>query len=365
MQTEEFKALLEKYENGTASANEKAFVEGWYAQLRNGEEEYSLKDKAGDANELWAILRPDNHPKLPRPLWQRLTVAASILIAICAGVFILLNQINKPGYTNDIAPYTATAILKSGGKTVLLDQAADGQIAQSQVTKSAGGVLSYRSLKNTGRTVYDTIQIPAGGKPYTVVLADGSKIILNTATVLRYPQTFSKSRKEEIELISGEIYAIVTHHSAAPLKILAPGQIITDVGTEFDIAAYTDDPDARTTLVKGAVKVAAADEEQTLSPGQQTILTAKHLSVTTANISQITAWKDGLFRFNGEKIDVIMRQLARWYNIEVAYEGKMTDEVFYGVVDRKRNISEVLRILERSQKVNFKIKGRKVTVWSK
>jgi ferric-dicitrate binding protein FerR (iron transport regulator) len=249
-------------------------------------------------------------------------------------------------------------ILKTGGKTIVLDKTKNGRIAAS-ITKSTGETLTYTESKTVA--IYDTIQVPAGGRPYTVKLSDGSKITLNAATTLRYPESFSKTNREQVELISGEIYAEIVHNQEAPLQIKAPGQLIEDIGTEFNISAYVDDPDKRTTLVEGAIKV----NQKIIKPGQQAILANNELTIAKADLDQVTAWKDGDFNFRGQHIDVIMRQLARWYNIEVRYEGKMTDEVFYGTISRKKNISQVLHTLERTQKIHFKVEGRRVTVLNK
>jgi transmembrane sensor len=299
------------------------------------------------------------------PLYRRYYLYAAAAVILLIGFSILFFRSNPAVTSNDVAPYTAMAILKSGGKTILLDSTANGKIAQTNVTKSPGEQLTYVAVSEKNTAVYDTIQIPAGGRPYTVKLSDGRKITLNAASILRYPETFSKNRKEEIELISGEIYANIIHNTAAPLQIISPGQMTTDIGTEFNLKAYADEVDSRTTLIEGALKVSANAKEKTLSPGYQAIKTADNLTSEKANIMQVTAWKDGLFRFNGDHIDAVMRELARWYHIDVRYEGKKTDEVFYARVSRKRNISEVLRILERSQKVSFKVEGRRITVLSR
>jgi transmembrane sensor len=367
MGEQELKDLLARINNGTATDEEKAFLESWYLQYQEkGNAEYSLEQRLEDADMIWAGLQPVITPTKQRKLWPRISVAASVLIVLGVSTWLMLNPAHKTNQSiSDVAPFTAMAILKSGGKTIMLDNTANGKIAQTNVTKSSGEQLVYEEVNDTYTAVYDTIQIPSGGRPYTVKLTDGSKITLNAATTLRFPRTFSKNRKEEIELISGEIYAEVVHNAAAPLQIKTPGQTITDIGTKFNIAAYSDESDSRTTLIEGAVKVSAAGKETTLSPGYQAIFTGNNLTKSAGNLIQVTAWKDGLFRFNGEYIDAIMRQLSRWYNIEVKYEGKISDEVFYGRIDRTRNISEVLSILERSKKVNFKIEGKRVTVFSK
>jgi transmembrane sensor len=362
MQEQDAQRLLEKFRACECTEEEKTRLRNWFhtinAELPSGLSEDELEATGRD---MWAELEIQTKPRPVRRLWPKIAAAASILLILSVGTYLIINNKKTVIITHDVAPFTAMAILKTRGKTIVLDKTQNGKIAQTVVSKSEGEQLTYSTSDEVSVSVYDTIQIPAGGRPYTVKLSDGSKIILNAATTLRYPESFSKNKREPIELISGEIYAEIVHNTGAPLTIKAPDQLIDDIGTEFNISAYKDEPDRRTTLVEGAVKV----NNRALKPGQQSILENNELTITTADIEQVTAWKDGDFNFRGQHIDVIMRQLARWYNIEVRYEGKMTDEVFYGTISRKKNISQVLHTLERKQKIHFKIEGRRVTVLNK
>jgi ferric-dicitrate binding protein FerR (iron transport regulator) len=369
--------LADKWAQGKLTPDEQAYLERWYADFND--EHINLTDSRHDNIEelrnamLGRInrqIQQDDKPVRILWNWPRIAAAASILVFLSVGGYLLSHrQQPQTIQKQDVAPYTAKAILKTGhGKIILLDPAKNGLLASQgnvSVTKTAEGQIAYTSSQDQTVTVYDTIQVPAGGRPQLVKLSDGSNILLNAATTLRFPESFSATKREKLELISGEIYAVVIHNKNAPLQIRAPGQVITDVGTEFDINAYPDEADTRTTLVEGAVEIDARSVEKVLAPGQQAILTGNGFTVDVANIEQVTAWTNGYFRFNGEHIDVIMRQLARWYNIKVSYEGKMTTEVFYGKVTRKRNISEVLKMLEKTQKIHFKVEGRRVTVLSK
>ncbi|HTE00585.1 MAG TPA: FecR family protein, partial [Mucilaginibacter sp.] len=196
----------------------------------------------------------ENHKNNIRRLrWTRYAIAASVLIAIGTSTIFLLNQRHPQGTTteHDVAPYTAQAILKTGGKTIVLDKTQNGKIAQTNVTKSQGEQLAYAITPATQTIQYDTIQIPKGGRPYTVQLSDGTKLTLNAATTVRYPETFAGNKREGVELISGEIYAEVTHNEKQPFSIKAPGQLIQDIGTEFNMSAYEDESEYRTTLVTG------------------------------------------------------------------------------------------------------------------
>jgi len=300
-------------------------------------------------------------------LWPRIAAAASILLFMSIGGYFLLHKKQTLQVAqNDVAPFSKQAVLKTGhGKTLTLDSNARGSLAQyanTQIQKTGGEQIAYaNSGVVTEKVIFDTLQVPAGGKPYHLQLADGSRIIVNVASSLRFPENFRKN-DNEIELITGEAYLSIVHNANAPLTIRAKDQLIEDVGTEFNINTYNDEPDSRTTLVEGAINV----NTEALKPGEQAILNGKSLIIAKANIMQVTAWKDGYFRFNGEHIQAVMRELARCYNIDVVYDGKPTDVGFYLRISRSRNISEVLKGLERITKtVHFKIEGRRVIVLGK
>jgi transmembrane sensor len=368
MEEKDAQRLLDKFKAGECTEEEKIRLRNWFNTVNNQQDAgLSKEELETTGNELWSVLERQTKPAQVRRLWPRLTAAASILLVIGVSAYFITNhQHQQPkANTHDVAPFTGMAILKTGGKTILLDKTGKGLIAQrnnTTITKAQDEQLVYTAGNGIlSEAVYDTIQVPAGGRPYTVKLSDGSKITLNAASALRYPENFSATKRSPIELITGEVYAEIAHNKKAPLQFLAPKQRIEDIGTTFDISAYPDDPDSRTTLIEGSLKV----NKTRIKPGQQAVLTTGNLYVSTANIDQVTAWKNGDFSFNGEHIDAIMRQLARWYNIEVKYEGKKTDEVFYGRITRKKNISEVLHMLEKTQKIHFKVEGRRVTVLSK
>lgn len=299
-------------------------------------------------------------------LWPRIAAAASVLLVIGAGMYFLTRKPELPVALagNDIKPFTNQAILKTGhGKTLLLDSNAKGTLAQyanTQIQKTAGDRIAYTNNVVEDKVVFDTLQVPAGGKPYHLKLADGSQVIVNVASALRFPENFRKNNNE-VELIAGEAYFNIVHNAASPLTIKAKGQVIEDIGTEFNVNIYNEEPDSRTTLVEGKIRVNKKD----LVPGEQAILNANNLTIAKADIGTTIGWIKGDFVFNGEKIQQVMRELARWYNIEVKYEGKPTDVGFYLKIARSKNISEVLNALERTKNVHFKIEGRRVTVLSK
>jgi len=361
--------LANKFLKGTLTETEQKEFDAWFhAQSDEPQEVPAAFGTAEEQRErLFARIEAQTQKQAPvRRLWPRIAAAASILLIISAGGYFLLHK--KPVVqlaSNDVAPFSKQAVLKTGhGKTLLLDSNAKGTLARyanTHIQKTGGVTIAYiNSEAKDEKVIFDTLQVPAGGKPYHLQLADGSNVIVNVASALRFPENFRKNNNE-VELISGEAYFSIIHNSLSPLLIKARNQTIEDVGTEFNVNTYADEPDSRTTLIVGAIKVNA----KAILPGQQAIITAGSLIVAKANVRQAVAWKEGYFRFNGEHIQAVMRELARWYNIQVVYEGKVTDAGFYLRITRSRNISEVLKVLERTNSVHFKVEGRRVTVLSK
>lgn len=373
--------LISKQINGDISSEEQAELYGWLMDNPNGRAVYEkLSDEAQrhealrrmgrfDEEVAWArfekATETDNIVPLRPSRFTRYASAAAVIAGLTLGGYFLLHKKPTPQLANnDVAPFSKQAILKTGhGKTLQLDSTHKGLLAQYANTNinTANNAVSYTNNKTTETvTVFDTLQVPAGGKPYHLQLADGSAITVNVASALRFPENFRKGNNE-VELITGEAYFNIIHKMDAMLTIKAKEQTIADYGTEFNVNTYNDEPDSRTTLVEGSVKV----NTQLLTPGEQAIITGGGLTVAKANIREVTAWLKGYFRFNGENIQTVMRELARWYNIEVKYEGQPSKEGYYLKISRSMKISEVLRVLERTNSVHFKIEGRRVTVYGK
>jgi len=305
-------------------------------------------------------------PRSITRLWPRIAAAASILLFLSVGAYWLFHKTTPVQLANnDVAPFSKQAILKTGhGKTLILDSNAKGTLAQyenTNIQKNSGEQIAYTNNETAEvAPIFDTLQVPAGGKPYHLKLADGSAITVNVASAIRFPENFRKNNNE-VQLINGEAYFSIIHNAGAMLTIKAKDQTIQDYGTEFNVNTYGDEPDNRTTLIEGSIKV----NDKLLIPGQQAIINSRNLTISKANVQQVTAWLKGYFRFNGEDIQTVMRELARWYNIEVKYQGQPSKEGYYLKISRSMNISEVLRVLERTNSVHFKIDGRRITVLSK
>ena len=307
--------------------------------------------------------------------WTRFAVAASILILISVGSYywisdfskkeIIKKEIASKYIKNDIAPGTNKAILTLGdGSSLILDDAHKGIIAQqanTKIVKLGNGRLAYDVVRvNPDKILYNTISTPRGGK-YQLVLPDGSNVILNAASSIRFPVAFTgNERKVEV---MGEAYFEVTKDKNRPFKVAVKDMNIEVLGTHFNIKAYDNEKLIKTTLLEGAVKVSKGEIVATLSPGEQAQLNSqgKIKIDKNVNINEEVAWIKGWFVFNATDIEEIMRQISRWYDVDIVYEGRISKETFSGMVNRNSNVSQVLKIMEQAG-VKFKIEGREIIV---
>lgn len=327
-------------------------------------------------------------PVLPIKPKRRIWIAAAAVASALIATGLLLNdsqeknssitktkEVSKPMQA-DAAPgkNTATLIL-ADGSTIVLDSAGNGEITNqgnARIIKLQDGQVIYKNAGNaTAEVVYNTMRTPKGGQ-YKLVLPDGSVAWLNAASSIYYPTAFiGNERKVEI---TGEVYfEIVPSRDVANGEFLKPfivekdGMQVKVLGTHFNINAYNDEADIKTTLLEGSVKVAAAKTAKTqevkLIPRQQARLNNKgDISVVSnVNTDEVMAWKNGLFDFNNADIKTIMRQLARWYDLEVSYEGAVPQREFSGKITRNTNVSNVLKILEQSN-IHFKLENNRIIV---
>ena len=359
MSHEKGKALLEKYHNGTATAEEKALLERWLIQFNEVPVEFTDEHIEEISQEVWARLPKSSESKIIRlSIYARIAIAASLLLFISAGGYYFLHNsaTKQQKFANDIAPGSDKLILTlSNGKKVDLTSATNGQVAvQSGATinKSANKQIIYSSIsQNAQSNEVNTVSAPRGGKG-SLVLSDGTKVWLNSESSITFPVAFTG--KERIVKLIGEAYFDVKHMKARPFKVETANLTIEDIGTGFNVNAYTDEPKTLATLIEGSIKINGI----TLTPGQQTDGT----KVTSVNTDQFIAWKNNDFDFEGDHIDVVMRQLSRWYDIQVVWDGPMTNDVFYAPLTRTHPLSDVLKILEKTNGVHFKVEGRRVIV---
>ena len=226
------------------------------------------------------------------------------------------------------------------------------------MVRIAVGQLARRAvldrLDKDVEVTYNTIITPKGGQ-YQVVLPDGTTVCLNAASSLKYPTAFVGSERH-VEL-NGEAYFEVTKNKNMPFTVSAGAVNVRVLGTHFDISAYDDDPSNKTTLLEGGICIVNSNRKLTLKPGEQAIIKQGDNMIELkkdADIKQVVAWKNGLFRFHQTGLHELMRELLRWYNINILYKGDVKDELFYGTISRKLTLSQTLEILQTSN-IHFKI----------
>ena len=306
--------------------------------------------------------------------------AAAIVLIIGAAIFYLNTNPGKTATkaqnvqvskTHDIQPGGNKAILTlANGSQIILDDASSGTLAQqgnAQILKGAQGELIY---KETGERVmevlYNTVTTQRGGE-YKLVLPDGSAVWLNAISSIRYPTAFIG--KDRVVEITGEAYFEVAKDKMHPFRVMVKSRNggspmeVSVLGTEFNINSYTDELAIKTTLLNGSVKVINGAATTTLKPGQQTELSGDGTIkvISNANVNEAVAWKEGRFEFHDADLKTILRQIMRWYDVEVEYQSAVSVRYFTATISRHKTLSGLLNILRQSD-VDIKLEGKKLIV---
>ncbi len=300
--------------------------------------------------------------------------AAAVSIIGLSSYFIALNYRTPPpaiavapAPANDVEPGSNKAILTlSNGAQVVLNDAGKGVIAQqgnTKLTKQDDGTLAYTTgaAAHEAPIGYNTVATPRGGQ-YQITLPDGSGVWLNASSSIRFPTRFAGAERR-VE-VTGEIYFEVQKNASMPFRVIAYGQEIEVLGTTFNVMAYEDEPYIKTTLVEGSVHITNPHGSALLKPGEQCIYNIRKetIHITDADVDEALAWKTGQFIFNNEDLHSIMRKVARWYNIDVRYDENVKNARFTGGISRFENVSDILKMLELTGTVHFKIEERRVDV---
>ena len=313
-----------------------------------------------------------------RNYWSRIAVAASILIVVGISSYFLFtdqsavqNRVVEIEKQSDIkAPETNRAMITlSDGRKIYLDSLGNGMLASqsgTNVIKTADGQIAYQ-IANGGilqETQYNTLTNPRGSNVIDMTLSDGSRVWLNAGSSVTYPVSFAGN--ERIVSISGEAYFEIVHNASKPFKVTKGDLEVAVLGTHFNVNAYEDESEIKVTLLEGLVKVSTNKQPNNstiLKPGQQSIITPNAIPTTLSNvdIDQVMAWKNGLFTLKGTRMEDLMRQVGRWYGVEVEYTGKVPVRKFGGTISRKVNLSTLLKALNE-QGVNITLEDKKVIV---
>ena len=307
---------------------------------------------------------------------KRLAVAASILIIFSVGYLKLQPGISLPltnpiakvtPIKNDVMPGGQKALLTlSDGSQIVLDSASNGLLSQqggTKVIKLANGQLEYAATTGGGaESVYNTMSTPAGGQ-YQLTLPDGSKVWLNASSSIHYPTAFTQNERRVT--ITGEAYFEIAKNAQKPFIVkMYNGSEVNVLGTHFNIKAYSDEEQIKTTLLEGSINVSQGAKNNLLKPGNQAQIdkSGKINIVMDVNTEEAVAWKNGNFQFSSADVTAVLKQAARWYDIDVVYAGTTSSEnKFTGKIPMSVNLSRLLKWLEYSD-VHFKLEGKKLTV---
>jgi transmembrane sensor len=310
--------------------------------------------------------------RLYQNTWFR--VAAILLVVFSVGMLFYLNSWSlRQNNSTSLAESNANKSLSpvsmlklSDGKVIELDHVKNGLIMianGAKISKSKDGQLIYdiSSGSDNNQPEFHTLST-AKGKEYQVNLPDGTRVWLNSSSVLVFPTSFSGS--DRTVQLKGEAYFEVAKNKNKPFKVSAQGTTVKVLGTHFNVMAYDDEAAVTTTLLEGAVKVGVADSELAIRPGQQAIVkrVGNSIVVSEVNTADAMAWKNGYFKFQDEDIKSIMKKVCRWYDVEVEYQGVVDDQKFGGTFYRAKSLVELLNYLEKLGTVKFKIAGRRIIV---
>jgi ferric-dicitrate binding protein FerR (iron transport regulator) len=373
--------LAKKWKEGTITPEEATEYLNWFNE-DDGEALAVPRDFAASSEELkgrmFTTVKQQMSPVvLLRKRILRVVSVAAIFILLIGSIWYLTRsnavqktypaaKIQDPDFKNDILPGSTHATLTlADGSTIVLDTAADGTLAEQEGAKvmNKDGTLSYTLTTDHSPLTYNTLTTHRG-EQYPLTLSDGTKVWLNASSSIRFPVAFTGSeRKVEI---TGEAYFEVKHNAKQPFRVQLPnGSVVEDIGTSFNINAYADETDIKATLIEGSVRIVNSHQQiAVLHPGQQAVISPANPSIPkimVPDIDAVMAWKNGRFEFKSSTIDDVIRQVVRWYNVDVHFEGAKTNDKFSGGIPRAATLTELLSILKASR-VNFKLEGNQLTV---
>lgn len=388
MTRKEYEVLYQKYIAGNCTEEECELLEEYtdsfqlssapWDEDKMGKSEHARQQIAKNLQR--SIRRSERQKVVSLKTWY----AAASVIFLFFSVFIYLSidneqpaltRTDKPSVVrDDILPGENKAILiLDDGSRINLDDAASGLIAHESNTtikKLPDGQLHYVSgTPKAGAGVrFNTVATPRGGQ-FQITLPDGSRVWLNAGSSLRFPTLFAGAERK-VEL-TGEAYFEIARNTAMPFKVVTNNSEIRVLGTHFNVMAYDDEKQMSATLLEGSVQILKGADKVMIRPGQSATLNkaTEKITVAAADPDQAVAWKNGQFIFVDESIESIMRKVSRWYDVEVVYKGDMSNKDFTGTISRNKNVSELLRMLELTGAIHFKIvredssgKGRRITV---
>lgn len=338
-------------------------------EMKIGQSSIRLTDIEKD--QILEVIFQSSPAEKSKPLgWLRSMAVASIFLMIAFGTLLIIKEPDgllksARNTAQDIAPGGNKAMLTlDNGEQILLTGAGTGNLAiqdNIQISKTANGQIEYHAgrsgISNSTKLTYNTVKTPNGGQ-YHLKLTDGTGVWLNAASSIKYPVAFlGNERKVEI---TGEVYFEVKHDAKKPFRVVSNQQMLEVLGTHFNVNAYPEEHQTKTTLLEGSVRINARGNRAILKIGQQSSVSENKISIS--DVDDTVSWKDGYFEFSETGIQEVMRQLSRWYDADIVYSGQVSQETFTARISRNKNISQVLKIINASKSIHVEIQGRRITV---
>jgi|WetSurMetagenome_2_1015567.scaffolds.fasta_scaffold42798_3 transmembrane sensor len=380
MSPKKIEDLVQKYLNGTSTVEERELLDSWYRSQLEDTHEWeadSLDELQLVKEKMFNVIKERITPNLSRkfiPNFYRY-VAAAVIVVIATSTFFFYksSQIISSDSTAIervvISPGRNGAILTLGdGEKIILDNHALTLMDKAKMTgvyKYSDSLLEYKDLfhKDKKGVVSNTLTTPRGNK-FMLVLSDGTRVFMNAGSTLQYPEIFNGP--ERIVKLTGEAYFEVAHNKKSPFKVQVGDQIVEDIGTSFNISAYEDESFISVTLVEGSVKIEKNKNQVVISPGQNALTSESNnaISVKSADLESDLAWRSDLFHFENVQLSEVLKQIARWYNLEIEYKGSIPTKTINGEIYRNVNGAQILTIL-KNLGVNFKLDGNKLIIENK
>jgi transmembrane sensor len=396
MTKEEFIILAGKVADGRANIQELALYTSCFESYQH-DPEYAAeisneisKLKKDSLKKLCTEIKPlpVQHTRHKIKSFKWIWPAAAAVVAMVFGIWFFKMKAHNQNQkwasfaaNKDIPPgHNGATLSLSNGKVIKLNGAKNGVIVGNASFTYNDGTRVDETAAVAGNPGSGALELTAAtgrGQSYQIILSDGTKVWLNAATTLKFPSNFVRKKNREVE-IDGEAYFEVFKDKSRPFIVATKkrnalsAQRITVLGTHFNINAYIDEPNIKTTLLEGSVRVSTSTSDgaaytvaqtSVLKPNQQSVWTGAHLNVKDIDATSVVAWKNGEFRFDDETLGSIMRKISRWYNVDIVYKGIDPEKTYWGTISRFENVSKVLENLELTSTVNFKIEGRKIIVY--
>jgi transmembrane sensor len=350
METEEAKQLLIKYNAGECTEAEKALVESSFLEYNEYEIDILPERIAEIGEQIYEELPSNNKTGKSINLWLGIAAIAAITL-LTIGSWHIFDRFTLPTerkIVQDVAPGGNKAtITLANGKTINLSDTKSGVTINGNNLRYLDGAVISNVNEQDKSLVLQTLSTPKGGQ-YQILLSDGTKVWLNASSSVRYPISFSEAKERVVEVV-GEAYFEVAPNKAKPFIVKTTTQTVEVLGTHFNINNYKDEGSTVTTLVEGSVRVINLSSHYAiLKPGQQSLISGNNINVQDADIETDLAWKNGRIEFKDANIQSIMKQISRWYDIEVEFKGEIPKRTFNGGISRESNLSVLLKILEYS-----------------